>query len=105
MGDFLGTQGIARDISARKQAEEALRQSERQAAVVAERLPLPEITIVGLVARGGLLGIAYVIVWVLLLGGVRRGREILGAARHLLPGSGGAGGASDDRESERRATP
>ncbi|MHC4869877.1 MAG: hypothetical protein ACYTE2_09395, partial [Planctomycetota bacterium] len=60
---------------------------------------------VGLVARGGLLGIAYVIVWVLLPGGVRRGREILGAARHLLPGSGGAGGASDDREPERRATP
>ncbi|MDA0974418.1 MAG: lipopolysaccharide biosynthesis protein [Phycisphaerales bacterium] len=75
------------------------------AAVVAERLPLPEIPIVGLVARGGLLGIAYVIVWVLLPGGVRRGREILGAARHLLPGSGGAGGASDDREPERRATP
>lgn len=76
------------------------------AALVAERLPLPEIPIVGLVARGGLLGIAYVIAWVLLPGGVRRGREILGAARHLLPGSGGgAGGAPDDREPERRATP
>jgi PAS domain S-box-containing protein len=32
LGDFLGTQGIARDISARKQAEEALRQSQEKIA-------------------------------------------------------------------------
>jgi PAS domain S-box-containing protein len=32
LGDFLGTQGIARDISERKQAEEALRQSQEKIA-------------------------------------------------------------------------
>lgn len=61
--------------------------------LVAERLPLPEIPIVGLAARGVLLAIAYVVAWIALPGGWRRGREILGAARHLLPGGSETGRA------------